>query len=109
ARARVRTDPHLVARRRVRRTGRLSVLRVSDGQERFLGLPDGAQLGTPVWDPDGRRLAVTADRADGVGVWIADAETGEVTEGAGLTVCDVLGGDPARGRRPLPRAPGRRP
>ena len=93
----LRVDQHLGARRRVRRTGRLSVLRVSDGQERFLGLPDGAQLGTPVWAPDGRRLAVTADRADGVGLWLADAETGEVTEVAGLTVCDVLGGDPSGG------------
>src|SRR5215469_17529181 len=93
----LRVDQHLGARRRVRRTGRLSVLRVSDGQERFLNLPDGAQLGTPVWAPDGHRLAVTADRADGVGLWLADAETGEVTEVAGLTVCDVLGGDPSGG------------
>jgi dipeptidyl aminopeptidase/acylaminoacyl peptidase len=93
----LRLDQHLGARRRLRRSGRLSVLRVSDGRERSLSLPDGAQLGTPVWAPDGRRLAVTADRADGVGLWLADAETGEVTEVAGLRVCDVLGGDPSGG------------
>jgi dipeptidyl aminopeptidase/acylaminoacyl peptidase len=93
----LRIDQHLGARRRLRRAGRASVLRVSDGQERFLGLPDRAQVGMPVWAPDGRRLAVTADRADGVGLWVADAETGEMTEMAGLTVCDVLGGGPSGG------------
>jgi dipeptidyl aminopeptidase/acylaminoacyl peptidase len=91
----LRLDQHLGARRRLRRASGLSVLRVSDGTERALGLPEGAQVGTPTWAPDGRRLVVTVDRPDGVGLWVADAETGAVTEIAGLTVCDVLGGDPA--------------
>jgi dipeptidyl aminopeptidase/acylaminoacyl peptidase len=91
----IRVDQRLGARRRLVRAGRMSVLRVSDGLERFLPLPDGAQVGTPGWAPDGRRLAFTADRADGVGVWVADAETGEAAEVPGLTVCDVLGGDSA--------------
>jgi dipeptidyl aminopeptidase/acylaminoacyl peptidase len=93
----IRVDPHLGARRRLRRAAGLSVLRVSDGTERVLPLPEGAQVGAPRWAPDGRRLAVTVDRPDGVGLWVADAETGEVTELAGLTVCDVLGGDPSGG------------
>ncbi len=93
----IRVDPRLGARRRLRRAGRVSVLRVSDGQERFLSLPDGAQVGTPNWAPDGRRLVVTADRADGVGLWVADAETGEAAEVPGLTVRDVLGGDSSGG------------
>jgi dipeptidyl aminopeptidase/acylaminoacyl peptidase len=91
----IRVDQRLGARRRLVRAGRVSVLRVSDGQERFLPLPDGAQVGMPNWAPDGRRLAFTADRADGVGVWVADAETGEAAEVPGLTVCDVLGADGA--------------
>ena len=82
----IRVDPSLGARRRLRRAGRVSVLRVSDGQERFLDLPAGAQVGTPNWTPDGRRLAVTVDRADGVGLWVADAETGVAAEVPGLTV-----------------------
>jgi dipeptidyl aminopeptidase/acylaminoacyl peptidase len=93
----IRVDPHLGARRRLRRAAGLSVLRVSDGTERALVLPEGAQVGTPNWAPDGRRFAVTVDRPDGVGLWTADAETGEATEIAGLTVCDVLGGDPSGG------------
>ena len=93
----IRIDPRLGARRRLRRAGAVSVLQVSDGHEQVLRLPDGAQVGTPNWAPDGRRFAFTVDRADGVGLWVADAETGEATEIAGLTVCDVLGGDPSGG------------
>jgi len=92
-----RIDQRLRARRRLRRAGRLSVLRIAGGPERFLALPDGAQVGSPAWAADGRRFAFTADRADGVGVWVADAETGEAAELPGLTVCDVLGGDPSAG------------
>jgi dipeptidyl aminopeptidase/acylaminoacyl peptidase len=93
----IRVDPRLAARRRLRRAGGLSVLQVSDGTERFLSLPDDAQVGAPVWAPDGRRFAITVDRADGVGLWAGDAKTGEVAEIAGLTVCDVLGGDSGGG------------
>ena len=104
----LRIDPRLRARRRLRRAGRLSVLRVADGTERYLGLPDGAQVGAPVWAADGRRFAFTVDQADGVGVWVANAETAEAAEVPGLVVCDVLGGEPAAGARPVPRT-GRSP
>lgn len=93
----IRVNPGLGGRRRVRRAGAVSVLRVSDGREQAVRLPDGAQVGTPNWTPDGRRFAITVNRADGVGLWVADPETGEATEIAGLTVCDVLGGDPSGG------------
>ena len=93
----LRLDQRLRARRRLRRAGRLSVLRVVDGTEHYLSLPDGAQVGAPVWAADGRRFAFTVDRAEGVGVWVADAESGEAAEIPGLVVCDVLGGEPAAG------------
>ena len=93
----LRIDPRLRARRRLRRAGRLSVLRISDGRESFLDLPAGAMAGSPAWAADGRRFAFTVDRADGVGVWVADAETGEAAELPGLSVCDVLAGEPSAG------------
>jgi len=93
----LRIDQRLRARRRLRRAGRLSVLRVADGAERYLSLPDGAQVGAPVWAADGRRFAFTVDRDEGVGVWVADAETGDAAEVPGLMVCDVLAGEPAAG------------
>jgi dipeptidyl aminopeptidase/acylaminoacyl peptidase len=91
----LRIDPRLRARRRMRRAGGLSVLRIADGREQALALPEDAQAGFPVWAPDGRRFAFTVDRADGVGLWVADAETGEAAELPGVSVCDVLGGDPS--------------
>jgi dipeptidyl aminopeptidase/acylaminoacyl peptidase len=91
----LRIDPVLAARRRLRRASGVSVIRIADGGERALDLPAGAQVGAPTWAPDGRRLAFMLDRKDGIGVWVADAETGEAHEVPGLTVGDVLGGDPS--------------
>jgi dipeptidyl aminopeptidase/acylaminoacyl peptidase len=89
----VRLDPRLGARRRMRRLTGLSVVRTADGTERQLALPAESQVGPPIWAPDGRRFAFTLDRVDGVGLWIADAATGEAGPVPGLTVRDVLGGD----------------
>ena len=58
----LRIDQQLRARRRLRRAGRLSVLRIADGHEYSPGLPEGAQVGFPVWAADGRRFAFTVDR-----------------------------------------------
>ena len=89
----IRVDQRLGARRRMRRLTGLSVVRTGDGTEIPLNLPAEAQVGPPIWAPDGRRFAFTVDRADGVGLWIADASTGEAGPVPGLTVRDVLGGD----------------
>jgi dipeptidyl aminopeptidase/acylaminoacyl peptidase len=93
----LRIDAGLRARRRVRQSAGLSVLRIGDGAERALALPEQAQIGAPVWAPDGARLAFTVDRGEGVGVWVADARTGEARELPGLSVCDLLGGDAGGG------------
>ena len=89
----VRLDPRLGARRRMRRLTGLSVVLTADGTERRLALPAESQVGPPIWAPDGRRFAFCLDRADGVGVWTADAATGACAPVPGLTVRDVLGGD----------------
>jgi dipeptidyl aminopeptidase/acylaminoacyl peptidase len=90
----IRVDPVLVARQRVRRLTGLSVLRLEDGTERTVTLPDGAQPSVPAWSPDGRSFVFTVDEADGVGVWVADAESATARQVPGLRVRDVLGGDP---------------
>jgi dipeptidyl aminopeptidase/acylaminoacyl peptidase len=89
----IRVDQRLGARRRMRRLTGLSVVRTGDGTETPLNLPAEAQVGTPIWAPDGRRFAFSLDRVDGVGLWIADAATGEAAPVPGLTVRDVLSGD----------------
>ena len=89
----VRLDPRLGARRRMRRLTGLSVVLTADGTERRLALPAESQVGPPIWAPDGRRFAFTVDRVDGIGLWVADAATGEAAPVPGLIVRDVLGGD----------------
>jgi dipeptidyl aminopeptidase/acylaminoacyl peptidase len=91
----LRIDPELRCRRRVRQTASLSVLDVADGRRHPLTLPEGAQIGQPVWAPDGQRLAFTVDEPDGPVVWVADAAAGTTSPLPGLRVCDVLAGEPA--------------
>ena len=90
----IRVDPALAARQRVRRLTGLSVLRLADGEVRAVALPDGAQPSMPAWAPDGRMFAFTVDEADGIGVWVGDAQTAAARQVPGLRVRDVLGGDP---------------
>jgi dipeptidyl aminopeptidase/acylaminoacyl peptidase len=89
----IRLDQRLGARRRMRRLTGLSVVRTGDGTETPLNLPAEVQVGAPIWAPDGRRFAFSLDRVDGIGLWIADAATGEASPVPGLTIRDVLGGD----------------
>lgn len=89
----IRIDPVLGGRRRLRRVTGISVLRIADGVQRRLPLPAGVQVGQPVWAPDGRRLVFTVDEPDGIGVWVADAETAAASQVPGLLVRDVLGGE----------------
>ncbi|HEV2376281.1 MAG TPA: prolyl oligopeptidase family serine peptidase [Streptosporangiaceae bacterium] len=93
----LRVDPVLRARRRVRANTAVSVVSVADARECFLDTPEGALVGLPAWAPDGQRFAFTVDGADGVGVWVADAGSGDAHPLTGLTVCDVLAGDPSPG------------
>jgi dipeptidyl aminopeptidase/acylaminoacyl peptidase len=90
----VRLDPVLAGRQRVRRLTGLSVLRLADGAERAVALPEGAQPSVPAWSPDGSAFVFTVDEADGIGVWLADAESATARQVPGLRVRDVLGGDP---------------
>jgi len=90
----LRIDPVIAGRQRARMVTGLSVLRLADGTERALAMPEGAQVSVPAWAPDGQRFAFTVDESDGIGVWVADAETATAAQVPGLRVRDVLGGDP---------------
>jgi len=91
----IRIDPVIAGRQRTRRLAGLSVIRLSDGQERQIPLPDGASVSVPTWAPDGCRFAFTVDEPDGLGVWVADAATATASQVPGLRVRDILGGDPS--------------
>ncbi len=90
----IRVDPAIAGRQRTRRLTGLSVLSTADGNIRPLDLPEGRSVSVPVWAPDGVRFAFTVDEADGVAVWVADAQAAMATQVPGLRVRDTLGGDP---------------
>ncbi len=90
----LRLDPAIAGRQRTRRLTGLSVIAVPGGQPRQLELPEGKSVSVPVWAPDGRRFAFTMDEADGIAVWVADAQAATAAQVPGLRVRDVLGGDP---------------
>ncbi len=92
----LRLDPEIAGRQRTRRFTGLSVLRISDGSEQPLALPEGAQVSVPVWAPDGLRFAFTVDEQDGIGVWTGDVSAGaeDPVQVPGLHVRDVLGAEP---------------
>jgi dipeptidyl aminopeptidase/acylaminoacyl peptidase len=91
----LRLDPAIGGRQRTRRFTGLSVLRISDGTERVLTLPDDAQVSIPLWAPDGQRFAFTVDEPDGIGVWTGDVSSGaDPVQVPGLRVRDVLGAEP---------------
>src|SRR6202012_3066825 len=91
----VRLDPAVGGRQRIRLFPGLSGVRISDGAERDLKLPPQAQVSLPVFAPDGRRFAFMVDEPDGIGVWVADAESdADPVQVPGLRVVDTLGSDP---------------
>jgi dipeptidyl aminopeptidase/acylaminoacyl peptidase len=91
----LRLDPAIGGRQRTRRLTGLSVLTVPGGQQRRIDLPAGKSVSVPVWAPDGERFAFTVDEADGIAVWVGDAQAATAAEVPGLRVRDVLGGDPS--------------
>ena len=90
----VRLDPAISGRQRTRRLTGLSVIALPGGQPRRIELPEGKSVSVPVWAADGRRFAFNVDEADGIAVWVADAQAATAAEVPGLRVRDVLGGDP---------------
>ena len=90
----LRLDPQLGARQRTMRFTGMSVLRIADGRQRRLALPEGAQVSLPVWAPGGKRFAFTVDEAAGVGVWTCEVADKEPVQLPGLAVRDVLGAEP---------------
>jgi dipeptidyl aminopeptidase/acylaminoacyl peptidase len=50
----------------------LTLQTVSDGKQRRIELPAGANIGFPEWSPDGKSLALTLTTPTGIELWIAD-------------------------------------
>jgi dipeptidyl aminopeptidase/acylaminoacyl peptidase len=61
------------------RIPKLEVLRMEDGSALEIQAPRDPNLGTPLWSPDGRRIAFTQTRPSGIELWVAEVESGRAS------------------------------
>ncbi|MFL6335788.1 MAG: S9 family peptidase [Pyrinomonadaceae bacterium] len=69
----------------------LSLKKVSDGSERKVELPAGAQAGFPVWSADGRRFAFTNTTPTGIELWVGDPASARAWKSKNVVVNAVYG------------------
>src|SRR4051812_1009059 len=87
----LRINPNTSGRHRAPYYVALSLKRVSDGSERKVELPAGAQAGLPVWGADGRRFAFINTTPSGIELWAGDPSTARVWKLKGVAVGAVYG------------------
>jgi dipeptidyl aminopeptidase/acylaminoacyl peptidase len=87
----LRINPNTSGRHRAPYYVALTLKKVSDGSERKVELPSGAQAGLPVWSADGRRFAFTNTTPAGIELWVGDPATARVWKLKGVAVSAVYG------------------
>ena len=87
----LRIDPNTTGRHRAPFYVGLTLKKVSDGSERRVELPAGAQAGLPVWSADGRRFAFTNTTPTGIELWAGDPSTASAWKLQGISVGAVYG------------------
>lgn len=92
----LRIKPDSFSPSRVWPNNRLEFIRIADLESRpVTGLPGIPRITNVRWSPDGARVAFTNTTAQGVELWVADAETGEARPLTGPTVSLTAGEAPA--------------
>lgn len=71
----------------------IDLVRLGDGSTVHVALPEGGQVGRPLWTTDGRRFAFARTTRDSVELWVGDGDTGAVRPIPGVWLNPMLGGD----------------
>ncbi|MBC7931536.1 MAG: S9 family peptidase [Rubrivivax sp.] len=87
----LRINPNISGPHRAQYFVAMSLKKIPDGSERNVELPKGAQIGAPVWSADGKRFAFTNTTANGLELWVGEAEGAGVKKLKGMMVNAVLG------------------
>ncbi len=58
------------------------------------GLPLNPRIQNVSWSPDGRKIGFTIENAEGIELWMADAENGAARKLTGPVINDAIGGRP---------------
>ena len=56
----------------------LVLVRIADGAETKVALPEGARPGIPRWSPDGRHFAFLNTLENGIELWVGETATGRI-------------------------------
>jgi dipeptidyl aminopeptidase/acylaminoacyl peptidase len=87
----IRVTPQTNSRQQMVFITSLTLVTVADGKSRKVALPEGIKIGGIQWSYDGRRLAFSRLRENGLELWVADAVTGEAKALTGPVLSAVLG------------------
>ncbi|HTI38070.1 MAG TPA: prolyl oligopeptidase family serine peptidase [Vicinamibacterales bacterium] len=82
---------------RQQRTGGITAITlksIESGDEKKVTTPADAQIGSVTFSPDGRHLAFTNTKPDGIELWIADTATGQAKLFSGPDRINATAGDP---------------
>lgn len=66
---------------------------ITDGTEKIISVPQGANLGDVSFSPDGKRLSFTNTKANGIELWVADTSTGKSKLVSGTDRLNATPGD----------------
>ncbi len=86
----IRITPRLSARQRITQYTGITIKHLASNRDVRIQLPQGSNIGVPVWSHNGARVAFTRDASDGVELWVADAATGTAHALKGVRVNDVI-------------------
>src|SRR5262249_20350252 len=88
----IRINPATNGRHHPPRMTGLHLIRVQDGKEQSIQLPQNAYIGSPEWSPDGRHFSFTNTTSNGIELWGGDATTAKAYPVHELRVNAILSG-----------------
>jgi dipeptidyl aminopeptidase/acylaminoacyl peptidase len=87
----IRINPETNGRHHPPRLTGLHIVRVQDGTERTLQLPQNAYIGNVEWSPDGQFLSFTNTSSDGIELWVANVASATAHRIGKLRVNAIFG------------------
>ncbi|PYP87657.1 MAG: prolyl oligopeptidase [Candidatus Angelobacter sp. Gp1-AA117] len=86
----IRINPITNGRHHPPRLNALHLIRVQDGKEQTIQLPQNAYLSAPEWSGDGQHFAFTNTTSNGIELWVGDVASASAHRILGIKVNPIL-------------------